>query len=292
MSRPRVERGLATVLAALLLSAGAAQAASDDGNNKILYPDAANLTFNYLDTVNVAYATDYDTPWLYLWCRDASGNRQEIVYYSPSDVLGKTAVPVKLQSNTQYTGTTCWFNLLPGQVQEDVTSQGATSPEFSYVKAEADQKTFSLSASSSASSSTPTATSTPTTVSSVVSTPASGVTTGPTVSATAGAEAASTSGTGLSTGAKAGIAVAAALVGIGIVAAVVWTVCRRRRRQAGAAELAADGATTPKEPEVETVKRHELASDRPPGEMESQWQPYVLAELEDPGRGAHPGAVR
>lgn len=57
----------------------------------------------------------------------------EIVYYSPSDVTNKETVPVKLQSHTQYTGTTCWFNLLPDSESGD-DDVGVESPEFSYVK--------------------------------------------------------------------------------------------------------------------------------------------------------------
>lgn len=65
-------RAKALAVAAGLL-AGAVQAQQDDGNNTILYPDSANLTYNYLDTVDVALTTDYDTPYLYWFCWDSSG---------------------------------------------------------------------------------------------------------------------------------------------------------------------------------------------------------------------------
>lgn len=64
----------------MLLAAGffahAVQAQEEDGENKILYPDASGLTYNYLDTVDVALTTNYETPFLYLFCWDANGLRQ------------------------------------------------------------------------------------------------------------------------------------------------------------------------------------------------------------------------
>lgn len=62
----------------------------------------------------------------------------EILYYSPSDVKSRSEVPVKLKTATEYMGTTCWFNLL-NAVSGSNTTDGATSPEFSYAKEEADQ---------------------------------------------------------------------------------------------------------------------------------------------------------
>jgi hypothetical protein len=57
----------------------------------------------------------------------------EIIYYSPSDVENRATVPVKLQWNTAYMGTTCWFNLSPEQ--ESATDDfGVESPEFNYIK--------------------------------------------------------------------------------------------------------------------------------------------------------------
>jgi hypothetical protein len=44
-----------------------------DGANKIVYPDVINQSFHYMDTVNVAFETDYATPWLYLFCNQSSG---------------------------------------------------------------------------------------------------------------------------------------------------------------------------------------------------------------------------
>lgn len=66
---------LFTATAAALLGA-TVQAADQGGDkNRFLFP-TKNSTFHYLDTVNVAYTTDYDEPWLYLYCWDANDARQ------------------------------------------------------------------------------------------------------------------------------------------------------------------------------------------------------------------------
>lgn len=60
-------------------------ALAQDDENRILYPDAANLTFHYKDTIDVSFATNYETPWMYLYCRDSAGSRQgttEPVFYN------------------------------------------------------------------------------------------------------------------------------------------------------------------------------------------------------------------
>lgn len=67
----------------------------------------------------------------------------EIIFYTISPVNSLAELPVQLQSNTQYTGTTCWFNLLDEKSGSNTTN-GATSPEFSYVKEEADQVIISI----------------------------------------------------------------------------------------------------------------------------------------------------
>ena len=66
---------LCAVIATVLLGQAVRAADQIDGNNKFLYPPK-NSTFHYLDTVNVAYITDYDEPWLYLYCWDANDARQ------------------------------------------------------------------------------------------------------------------------------------------------------------------------------------------------------------------------
>jgi hypothetical protein len=65
---------VAALTAALL--PGAVQAQLVDGDNKVLYPASTGLTFNYMDTIDVALSTDYATPYVYLFCWDASGTLQ------------------------------------------------------------------------------------------------------------------------------------------------------------------------------------------------------------------------
>ncbi|KAK9417785.1 hypothetical protein SUNI508_01542 [Seiridium unicorne] len=290
MSRHHGICGTALVLTAGLL-ARVARGQQVDGNNEILYPDATGLTYNYLDTLDVALTTNYDTPYLYLYCWDASGDRQEIIYYSPSAVEGSSQVPVKLQSNTQYTGTTCWFNLLDAQSGSNTTG-GATSPEFSYIKEEADQETFSLSstpsstATSSASATSSTAATT-STISSVTS--SSNTVSTPTTTATSSSLESASSSNGLSRGAQAGIGVAVTLVGLAILGAVIWLLMRRRRNgkissSNSELELSPPGELEDKKypAEIGSLERHELSSATPPHEMEAQWQHLVVSELESP----------
>jgi hypothetical protein len=59
--------------AALLLLLVPAFAQRVDDANKILYPDVTGLTFHYMDTVNVAFETDYSTPWMYIFCNLSNG---------------------------------------------------------------------------------------------------------------------------------------------------------------------------------------------------------------------------
>ncbi|KAK9778390.1 hypothetical protein SCAR479_04792 [Seiridium cardinale] len=309
MSRHHGICGTALVLTVGLL-AHVARGQQVDGNNEILYPDATGLTYSYLDTLDVALTTDYDTPYLYLYCWDASGDRQEIIYYSPSAVEGNLQVPVKLQSNTQYTGTTCWFNLLDAQSGSNTTG-GATSPEFSYIKEEADQviapsvfvaemndtfrtstETFSLSStpSSTATSSASATSSTAPTTSTISSfTSSSNTVSTPTTTAASSSLESVSSSNGLSRGAQAGIGVAATLVGLAILGAVTWLLMRRGRNgkissSNSEMELSPPGELGDKKypAEIGSLERHELSSATPPREMEAQWQHLVLSELESP----------
>lgn len=67
-------------------------------------------------------------------CADLS--RAEIVFYSPSDIKGRQSVLIQLQSNTEFTGSPCWFNLVPEQPSSLTTDIGVKSSEFGYVKQE------------------------------------------------------------------------------------------------------------------------------------------------------------
>ncbi|CAF9913578.1 MAG: hypothetical protein ALECFALPRED_008914 [Alectoria fallacina] len=44
-------------------------------NGTWLYPDPSTIpTFNYLDTLNASWTSDFSTPWLHLWCGVINGN--------------------------------------------------------------------------------------------------------------------------------------------------------------------------------------------------------------------------
>lgn len=59
-------------------------ASADSGaNGTWLYPDPSTTpTFNYLDTLNASWTSDFSTPWLHLYCGVINGN-------SSSPVLGE-----------------------------------------------------------------------------------------------------------------------------------------------------------------------------------------------------------
>ena len=66
---------LCAAIAVVLLGKVVRAADEADDDNKFLYPPK-NSTFHYLDTINVAFKTDYDEPWLYLYCWDSNDARQ------------------------------------------------------------------------------------------------------------------------------------------------------------------------------------------------------------------------
>ncbi|KAH8895891.1 hypothetical protein GQ53DRAFT_743851 [Thozetella sp. PMI_491] len=255
--------------AALALGALAWIASAQDTDNRILYP-VANLTFHYLDTVKVSLETTYDHPWLYLYCWDASGNRQEIIYYSPSEVKGRSTVNAQLQSDTQYTGTTCWFNLAPQQPAPD-SDIGVKSPEFNYVKEEAGNGTFGLSTTSVPGSAQPTSAASSTSANSTLSV-----------------------SEGLSTGAKAGISIVAIVIGIGGAAAAVLFLVRRRRT-AGESSPESESRSSIKPPPSSASSRartlvempegrafHEMGSDPAATEMwVKETEAYKASEVQE-----------
>jgi hypothetical protein len=59
-----------------------------DGANQIFFPSSGDQVFNYMDTVNVAYKTTYQNPWMYLFCQsdDSLEGKKKVDpnKYSPS----------------------------------------------------------------------------------------------------------------------------------------------------------------------------------------------------------------
>jgi hypothetical protein len=129
------------LLLATTLLASASLGQKVDGKNEITYPDTS-LSLNYKDKVVVSYETDYETPWMYIFCDD--GTLQEIIYYAPSDLLEKTSITFELSYDYMPTGT-CFFNLRPSQRESnDNDIVGATSSDFDYDSDEGDSKTYSI----------------------------------------------------------------------------------------------------------------------------------------------------
>lgn len=195
-----------------------------DDFNHFTYP-TASLSFNYLDTVKVAYEGNISKPLLYTFCRNKAGNvRQQ----RTDHVNGPNATaPIKLNFTMDAEVTNCWFNIRldPSNIV------GANSENFRFNSTKANQKTFSL---DSATSSTTSTSSTSNSPGPTTGPTQSGVDTDSTVASTDQATpspspSASASPSGLSTGAQAGIGVGVGLAGIALGAAAMVLVLRRRR---------------------------------------------------------------
>ena len=75
-----------------------ARVASADSNTigTWLYPDPNTTpTFNYLDTLNASWTSDFSTPWLHLWCGVTNGN-------SSSPVLGQCMTTFQISSLSRH----------------------------------------------------------------------------------------------------------------------------------------------------------------------------------------------
>ena len=66
--------------------------ADTNTNGTWLYPDPSTTpTFNYLDTLNASWTSDFSSPWLHLWCGVINGN-------SSSPVLGERTTEPPISS--------------------------------------------------------------------------------------------------------------------------------------------------------------------------------------------------
>ncbi|KAI0381423.1 hypothetical protein F5Y04DRAFT_81806 [Hypomontagnella monticulosa] len=197
----------------------------EDDVNRFTYP-TASLSFNYLDTVEVAYVGNISKPLLYTFCRNGNGNVRQQRIDHPNGP--NATAPIKLNFTMDVEIANCWFNIRldPSNII------GANSENFRYNSTEANQKTFSLSSATSSTSSTSSNSPGPT-----AGLTQSGVTTDSTIAstdqATPSPSASVAASPGLSTGAQAGIGVGVGLVGIAIGAAAVALVFRRRRMRGG-----------------------------------------------------------
>ena len=234
--------------------------ADTNTNGTWLYPDPSTTpTFNYLDTLNASWTSDFSSPWLHLYCGIINGNSSSPVlgerttdHQSPlppsnrllicKTVYNKTAPAtgsLDFPLNYALEPFSCHFELsrLPA------VGQGppyALSGNFNVV-IESNQKPVTWSqatgnpSSSNTSPSGSSTTSEPTTTStSPTSTPSPAATTTPTRSS------------GLSQGAKIGIGVGVALGVLALLAAAagMFFMLRRRRRTRGTGQLGNRNAQT------------------------------------------------
>ncbi|RYP82217.1 hypothetical protein DL769_001711 [Monosporascus sp. CRB-8-3] len=231
----------------------------DAGVRWIYPPRAADLTFQYLDTVVVSWTSYFDEPVLYTFCSSDSGSVEldrpatlwcGAVRRTSSAKLGleKTQDNVEPFNGSKpilldWTGgSPCWFNLR----RNTSSNYGSNSEEWDYDSTRRSQTTLSAEPSLSAtlaSSSEPTSSPPGSTTSSAsVSTESSSVSftpanTGTTSHATPSP---SSSHNGLTPGAQAGIGVGASLggMGLGVLAALFWM--RRRKQPSTASDGGAD----------------------------------------------------
>ncbi|KAI0838385.1 hypothetical protein F5Y06DRAFT_267985 [Hypoxylon sp. FL0890] len=195
----------------------------NDGVNRFTYP-TESLTFNYLDTVQVAYKGNISKPLMYTWCRNAAGDVVQKLLDHTGDF--NSTAPIQLDFTVDTEVANCWFNI---RLDQPGSAVGANSPGFKFNSTEGDQKTFSL---ASATSTTSTTSTTPASTQSGVSTnPTASSTPAPTPAPSPSPNQNSSAHSGLSTGAQAGIGIGAGLVGIAIGAAAAAMVYRLRNKR-------------------------------------------------------------
>ncbi|KAI1385893.1 uncharacterized protein F4822DRAFT_356981 [Hypoxylon trugodes] len=206
---------LATIVVTWLLIVGARGQGGSQNSNKIMYP-TKGLSFNYLDTVIVAYESNISAPLLKTWCRSTEGKIQQKRLDYPAGI--NAVAPVELNFTMGTSMVMCWFNL-----HHEGASDGVNSEGFQFNSTKAEQKTFSMGSATSPTSISP------------ASTQSGDPTVEPTNKATStpsqDSSASTSSSRGLSPGASAGIGVGVGLVVIGIGATAAALVFRRRRNR-------------------------------------------------------------
>ncbi|KAG4030418.1 hypothetical protein MFRU_012g01520 [Monilinia fructicola] len=184
-------------------------AVADDHGVVFLYP-TEDLTFHYLDTINVTYTSPFPTPQLWIFCQNATDVTSGLITESKASVNpynGTAPVNFKWRG-----GSPCWFDIKP----DNKGGLGANSPHFVV-----DQNKRATPTTLGLDSSTTTATSTPTASSETSNDVTTTATSTPTISSEASSNTSADSPSssqnnspeGLSGGAKAGIG-----IGIGLVA--------------------------------------------------------------------------
>ncbi|KAI1339774.1 hypothetical protein F5Y15DRAFT_69001 [Xylariaceae sp. FL0016] len=209
LSRPPIGLLLA------LLSMLAGLASSQNTFAKFTFPVDDGLTFNYLDTIEVGYESDFTLPVLYTFCYPANSDD---IFTPRTDFPGSNnnTAPTLLNFTT---GVDCWFNLRPDKVDDNHV--GVNGPKWRFVSTQNEIATIGPDSLSTSSSSSSTVTSTSSSASNTA-----------TASASSSSSPSSSSSGGLSTGAIAGIGVG---VGLGVIALglLAWFLIRRRSHKTG-----------------------------------------------------------
>ncbi|KAI6081529.1 hypothetical protein F4821DRAFT_249077 [Hypoxylon rubiginosum] len=110
-----------------LLSLTPANVRAETRAARILYP-REQQTFYYLDTVLVAYESDFSNPWLHTWC-EVDGIPQE----KSRKQVGGFSSSALIQLTFKDGGDPCWFELSSGEESE---SKEIKSLPFTYVEEE------------------------------------------------------------------------------------------------------------------------------------------------------------
>ncbi|KAH8757539.1 hypothetical protein F5883DRAFT_567376 [Diaporthe sp. PMI_573] len=264
-------------LASLITSVSAA---TPSNGVEFLFP-TQGATLHYNDYVEVEYTSEFEAPWLYTFCRAASGS---VSQKQTQGVAGYNSTAL-IKLSWSGSDTPCWFNLKPSAGA--AVGKGANSDNWSFDISERAATTVGLSSSASPTptpapttsptTTTTTASETPTEAPSGVSratssdetTPASSAESRPTSSdesvetlsdgstadslalgtstSSAAAETSAASSAGLSTGAQIGTGIGVGIAGIFVgVGASIWFMRRRRQkaRQGAFARIEAPPSST------------------------------------------------
>lgn len=117
-----------TAAAALLLLSRIPGAYADD-TIKFLYPVDKELTYYYLDRIDVSYDTNYSAPYLYTWC-DVDDDVEGVQSDRPDAYNATTEIT--LQFTSEINDLVCWFNLRDADVDTS-SDAGANSAHWTYV---------------------------------------------------------------------------------------------------------------------------------------------------------------